>query len=168
MAQKLTLEQLEKRRSTNKKILKFGCLPILILFIIVVIIFSTRDEQKSESLNVIFNVPKYLSSKSIDTIISDIGEPVLISNEKDIYIFQKGDYRMRVWATKKEMNMNVIFPIYVWKGNEADIIDDAGLKILRKISNADSLSKEWIVIPQLDANNKNLAEISFRKREKGE
>ncbi len=52
MAANLTPEQLQKRRNVNGKILKFGCLPIVILFLIIIglTIFYTPDFEKSDNL----------------------------------------------------------------------------------------------------------------------
>lgn len=44
----LTPEQLEQRKATNMKILKFGCLPIVVLFLLV-ILFSTLSESDKQN-----------------------------------------------------------------------------------------------------------------------
>ena len=48
MKKELTLEQFEQRRETNKKILKFGCLPIFIILLIIGLL-SKNETQKSDS-----------------------------------------------------------------------------------------------------------------------
>jgi len=43
-ASELTPEQLEKRKSINKKVAKFGCLPILILIAVIFIYSNTKEK----------------------------------------------------------------------------------------------------------------------------
>jgi len=48
MKKELTPEQLQQRRETNKKILKFGCLPIFVIFLLI-ILFSKNDTQINDA-----------------------------------------------------------------------------------------------------------------------
>jgi hypothetical protein len=79
MKQRLTSEQLEKRKNTNKKILKFGCLPILVFFIIIVIAvdFLGGDKDKTDNgknANKVFDVPSLIGF-NIDSIRKILGHP---------------------------------------------------------------------------------------------
>jgi len=47
MSKNLTPEQLEKRKNTNKKILKFGCLPILVIFFLIGLLTKSSTDNKT-------------------------------------------------------------------------------------------------------------------------
>jgi hypothetical protein len=110
-------------------------------------------------------VPKYLQTLNIDSVIFDIGNPVQISTDHSIYIFKKDDYRMRIWASENRIDTANTFPIEVWKGNPADIMDEEDLTILKDIIGADSLTKFWFIQQKYDINGGHLSEIGIRRRE---
>lgn len=90
MKKQLTLEQLEQRRKTNKKILKFGCLPILILFLIIGLL-SGNDKQKKDA-----------KATNMDSLCSKI--------KKDS-LYQVTD----VYYNKKDSSLNVAI---IYKKND--------------------------------------------------
>lgn len=79
----LTAEQLEKRKKTNAKILKFGCLPILILCFILIIILNITDDKKVSP-----------SNTNMDSIVS------LVKTTKDFEIKE-------VYYNKKDSSFNI-------------------------------------------------------------
>jgi hypothetical protein len=83
MKKNLTPEQLEKRAKTNKKILKFGCLPVLILCVFLIIILNITDNKKVSSSNV-----------NMDSIVS------LVKEAKDFEIKE-------VYYNKKDSSFNI-------------------------------------------------------------
>lgn len=74
MKKKLTSEQLEMRKKTNSKILKFGCLPILVFCIIVIILISGNDDKNDNSVKSDINMDSIVSSvkKSKDFEIKEV------------------------------------------------------------------------------------------------
>ncbi len=80
MKKNLTPEQLEMRVKTNKKIIKFGCLPIFILFIFLIIVFNFTDDKKATSTKINTNMDSIVSvvKKSKDFEIKEV-----YYNEKD-------------------------------------------------------------------------------------
>jgi len=89
MTSKLTPEQLESRMNTNKKILKFGCLPIFIICFIVFLIPSSSDD-KVENKKV-----------NIDSLLVDIRKDSLY-DVTDVY-YNKKDSSLNV-AIKYDKN----------------------------------------------------------------
>ncbi len=80
MKKNLTPEQLEMRVKTNKKIIKFGCLPIFMLFIFLIIVFNFTDDKKATSTKINTNMDSIVSvvKKSKDFEIKEV-----YYNEKD-------------------------------------------------------------------------------------
>lgn len=74
MEKKLTTEQLEKRKKTNSKILKFGCLPIIVFCIIVMILINVNDDKKDSLVKSNINMDSIVSSveKSKDFEIKEV------------------------------------------------------------------------------------------------
>ncbi|MBC7523465.1 MAG: hypothetical protein H7239_03395 [Flavobacterium sp.] len=74
MKKNLTPEQLEKRAKTNKKILKFGCLPVLILCTFLIIILSMTDDTKISTTSTKINMDSIVSlvQKSKDFEIKEV------------------------------------------------------------------------------------------------
>ncbi len=64
----LSPEQLEKRKSTNSKILKYGCLPIFIIFTVFLIIGFATDDSKETSTTEKIETPKLSKSDSIKLV----------------------------------------------------------------------------------------------------
>jgi hypothetical protein len=83
MKKNLTPEQLEMRATTNKKILKFGCLPILILCVLIAIILNATEDKKTNS-----------SKINMDGIVS------LVKESKDFEIKE-------VYYDKKDSSFNI-------------------------------------------------------------
>lgn len=48
MKTQLTLDQLEKRKKTNKTILTYGCLPIALIFVVAMVLAMLSDDNPSE------------------------------------------------------------------------------------------------------------------------
>ncbi len=101
----LTSEQLAKRRSTNKKIFKFGCLPILIVFAIIMIISIFTPSGKK------------LSSSQSNTVINNF--EIINDNEQngnidiDIYctdttiIYSLNNHLIQKYNTDKKQWMEI-------------------------------------------------------------
>jgi hypothetical protein len=96
----LTPEELKKRQDTNKKVMKFGCLPITIILIIVFIISLSSGDDESESTKkasfdpVEFNDPlnigldsikKYEGKKVPFENWSEWGSPETLEGTSNIY-----------------------------------------------------------------------------------
>lgn len=64
----LSPEQLEKRKSTNSKILKYGCLPIFIFLAVIVIIGSIYDSNKTNKEKEQIETPKLSKKDSIKLV----------------------------------------------------------------------------------------------------
>jgi hypothetical protein len=74
MKKNLTTEQLEMRAKTNKKILKFGCLPIFILCVFLIVVFNFTDDKKASSIKINTNMDSIVSvvNKSKDFEIKEV------------------------------------------------------------------------------------------------
>ena len=70
MKQNLSPEQLEKRKNINSKILKFGCLPIFLIFVIILVISSflpnSSELIKKSNINMDSIVAKVSKSKDFE------------------------------------------------------------------------------------------------------
>ena len=95
MNKNLTPEQLEMRKKTNSKILKFGCLPILIFFIIVMILINTNDDKKDTSVK---------SNINMDSLVSVV-EKSKDFEIKEVY-YNKKDSSFNIAITNKDNVIN--------------------------------------------------------------
>lgn len=82
----LAPDQLERRRKTNKLILKFGCLPIFILSIVVFVLINISDDDKKK--------PPIKSTINMDSVVA------LVEKSKDFEIKQ-------VYYNKKDSSFNI-------------------------------------------------------------
>jgi len=81
----LTPEQLEMRAKKNKKIIKFGCLPIFILCVFLIVVFNFTDDKKATSTK---------NNTNIDSIVS------VVKKSKDFEIKE-------VYYNKKDSSFNI-------------------------------------------------------------
>ena len=67
MKKQLTQEQLEKRKAINKKVLKFGGLPILILFVLICMVgtLCNDDGNKTKSAAIDHSNAAYVEAKEL-------------------------------------------------------------------------------------------------------
>jgi hypothetical protein len=72
MKKKMTPEQLEMRAKTNKKIIKFGCLPIFILCVLIAIIINIKEDNKMNSSKINMDSIVSLVKKSEDFEIKEV------------------------------------------------------------------------------------------------
>jgi hypothetical protein len=91
MKKKLTPEQLEKRKKTNSKILKYGCLPILVFFIIVMMLVNNSDDKKITSVR---------SNINMDSVVSLVGKSKDFEI-KEVY-YDKKDSSFNIAITNKD------------------------------------------------------------------
>lgn len=85
MKKNLTPEQLEQRKKTNTKILKFGCLPVLVLCTFLIVILNITDDKK---------VIPIMSNTNMDSIVS------LVKKCKDFEVKE-------VYYNKKDSSFNI-------------------------------------------------------------
>jgi hypothetical protein len=119
----LSPEAKEKRKSINKKILKFGCLPIVGLFVLLFLIglFTDSNDEKSTSDNQTTKATTELKEELPQPIIgkSDLG--VLKMNENGQSVGKKTELTelRRLLAID---SLDIIEITYEWKGSYGDKI----------------------------------------------
>lgn len=110
----LTSEQLEKRKKTNAKVLKFGCLPISVFSIIVMILsnFNEKNVDISKKINV-----------NMDSLVTSV------KNCKDFEIKE-------VYFDKKDSSFNIAIT------NKDNMIKnhEYSIEYFNKVYNLDSIS----------------------------
>ncbi len=118
MKVELTPEQREKRVKTNKKIMKFGCLPIVILFVVVFIIslFMPKDEKVAQNLDLV-------NGKN-----QNIAKPISESQKKEKAIidivngFKEGDGNSYAYDSIKSPNTAGMFLFFESIWNEKRLL----------------------------------------------
>lgn len=122
----LTSEAQEKRKSINKKIFKFGCLPIIIIvgLLLIIGIFSDSDKKENSTTNI--DEPIVLDSIQIKeqqrvkdslSIVSENAKKALKTFKKNEDEF-KGISFYRDPRTPNYTNVNFIYPYIGKKGDD--------------------------------------------------
>lgn len=155
MKTKLTPEQLEKRKDTNKKILKFGCLPILLLIVVITILANLSGgskHNKDNNTNAVFNVPD-LIELNIDSIRKVLGAPntsveKIEPSKKEIATgikswtnyFDKGVYELEARFNPISRNL-----INFWMSERDTSMHDHDYESLLSICNLDDDNSKYSV-----------------------
>lgn len=121
----LSPEAKEKRKSINKKILKFGCLPIVGLFVILLLIglFTDSNDEKSSSDN------QSTETKANTELKEELPQP--ITGKSDLGVLKMNENGQSV-GKKTELtelrrllaidSLDIIEITYEWKGSYGDNI----------------------------------------------
>ena len=154
MKQSLSPEQLDKRKKLNLKILRFGCLPIIGIFLLGIIIANYSGSSSSNSTNVeqIFNVPT-LIELNIDSIRKVLGNPntsveTIEPSKKELKsginewtnYFDKNGYELQVRFNPKTRNVRNLFMMARDKSNH-----DIDYEKILKICNLQEDNKNFTV-----------------------
>lgn len=92
----ISSEAMEKRKKINKKILKFGCFPILLLFIFVIIVINIPESEDNEVM--VKNQETLEANKSDIPVINENSN---IENAVDFILMEKEDISMKALGEKK-------------------------------------------------------------------
>ena len=78
----LSPEAMEKRKATNKKILKFGCLPILIILILIALIpKNDSDNENDYTVKATKLIEKLRNPKTEKELIADYDKAIALCEE---------------------------------------------------------------------------------------
>ncbi len=80
----LTPEAMEKRKAINKKILKFGCLPILVIFILIAVIPKNNSDKAKENdytVKATELIEKLRNPQTEDALIADYDKAIALLEE---------------------------------------------------------------------------------------
>lgn len=146
---KLPLEEQEKRKSLNKKILKFGCLPIVVLFIMVAI-FAPSDNTTDIS------AVDTTSATTSDNVTSDsvkMKETLMREIESTNDSFKSKSFRGSIASVQLELVLFEEWAKYIKSGLESDSKENKALaKRLREnvvkiqLKEFPKMRKEWAKI----------------------
>lgn len=125
----LSPEAKEKRQSINKKILKFGCLPIIIFFVIILIvgaIFSSDSQTGTtlENTNKVIDSVDFKQKQKLKDSLVLIAKLNREKAKKELRSFKKqedefeGNIFYRDPRTPYYANVNFIYPYIGQKGDE--------------------------------------------------
>jgi hypothetical protein len=125
MEKQLT-ESIEKRKNINHKILKFGCLPIILIFVLTIIISIFSDDKNSKKKNI--------EEKNIEIITSKIesnDEKLKEQLIREIEFINKGidfsNYRDEIQSIQMEI---ILFGAWAKNIEEAKSSDNDEIKKL--------------------------------------
>jgi hypothetical protein len=123
----LSPEALEKRKSINKKILKFGCLPIIIFFILILIIANFSDSPETEKNNeksTTINEQDVKENQRIEDSLNTVKLQNKEKAKKELNTFRKNIDEFKGTTFYEDpripnfVNTNFIFPYIGEKENE--------------------------------------------------